>query len=350
MKVLLVSVKSEVTKGGIAVWTNHYLSGCEAVGIQCDLVNTEIVGKRATNLTAKRNFRDEFIRTRRIIRELNCKLRQNCYDIAHLNTNVGLLGIVRDYYVAKKIVKHKIPLVVHFHCDIPYWVRNVLIRLYLKKLLKISNANFVLCESSHRYLKREYHADSIFIPNFVDEKLIVDQKRINPEIKKICFVGRVSSAKGAEEIFEVAKEFAEIQFELVGEVSIEVQSWEKPSNIELMGILSHDETIKVLDESDVFLFPSHTEGFSLALAESMARGVPVIATDVGANSDMLEDQGGIVVKIADNRAMVEAIKKLSDPLLRENMSAWCIKKVRENYTTNRVMEKMKQIYGNVMEE
>ncbi len=350
MKVLLVSVKSEITKGGIAVWTNHYLSGCEAVGIQCDIVNTEIVGKRAANLTAKRNWRDEFIRTRRIIMELNCDLRENRYDIAHLNTNIGLFGIVRDYYVAKKIVKHRIPLVVHFHCDIPYWVHNALIRLYLKKLLKISKANFVLCKSSHQYLKREYHADSIFIPNFVDEKLIVDQRRISPEIRKICFVGRVSSAKGAKEIFEVARVLPEIQFELVGEVSIEVQSWEKPSNIELRGILSHGETMKVLDESGVFLFPSHTEGFSLALAESMARGVPAIATDVGANFDMLEDKGGIVVQIADNRAMVEAIKKLRDPLLREKMSAWCIKKVRENYTTNRVMEKLKQIYGNVMEK
>lgn len=105
MKVLLVSVKSERSKGGVAVWTNQYLSGCEAGGIQCDVVNTEAVGKIAVNVTAKRNLKDEFIRTRRINSELSIDLKQNHYDVAHLNTNIGFLGIIRDYYVAKNIVR-----------------------------------------------------------------------------------------------------------------------------------------------------------------------------------------------------------------------------------------------------
>lgn len=99
MKVLLVSVKSERSKGGVAAWTNQYLSGCEAGGIQCDVINTEV------DVTAKRNLKDEFIRTRRINRELSVDLKQNHYDVAHLNTNVGFLGIIRDYYVAKNIVR-----------------------------------------------------------------------------------------------------------------------------------------------------------------------------------------------------------------------------------------------------
>lgn len=40
MKVLLVSVKSEKTKGGITVWTNQYLAGWG----KCEIVNTEIEG------------------------------------------------------------------------------------------------------------------------------------------------------------------------------------------------------------------------------------------------------------------------------------------------------------------
>ena len=330
MKVLLVSVKSEKSKGGVAVWTNQYLSGCEVSGIECDVVNTEAVGKIAVNVTAKRNLKDEFIRTRRINRELCVDLKQNRYDVAHLNTNIGFLGIIRDYYVARNIAKHKIPLIVHFHCDIPYWVRNPLVRNYLERLLKISKCNFVLCKSSYQYLKQEFNENSIFVPNFVNEKLIIDHKTINPEIRKICFVGRVSWAKGAKEIFEVAKKLPDIKFRLAGEVSAEVQSWAKPANVELLGILSHDNTMKVLDESDLFLFPSHTEGFSLALAESMARGVPAIATDVGANSNMIETHGGAIVSVGDTKAMIDAVAKMQDPVLRQEMSNWCINKIREN--------------------
>lgn len=344
MRVLLVSVKSEKSKGGIAVWTNQYLSGCEAAGIQCDIVNTEAVGKIAVNITAKRNLKDEFIRTKRIKRKLNIDLKQNHYDVDHLNTNIGFLGIIRDYYVARNIVKYRIPLVAHFHCDIPHWVRNPLIKLYLRKLLKLSKINFVLCENSHRYLKQEFNADSVFIPNFVDEGLLIEHKIVSPEITRICFVGRVSEAKGAQEIFEVAKKFPEIQFRLVGEISVEVQSWAKPSNVELLGILPHDKVMNVLDESDLFLFPSHTEGFSLALAESMARGVPAIATDVGANSNMIETYGGVIVNVGDTDAMIGAVAKMQDSLLRQEMSNWCIDKVRENYTANQVLSTITQLY------
>lgn len=350
MKVLLVSVKSEKSKGGVAVWTKQYLAGCEAVGIRCDIVNTEAIGKIAVNITAKRNLKDEFFRTRRINKELNSRLKQKDYDIAHLNTSIGFFGIIRDCYLARNIVRHGIPLVVHFHCDIPYWVRNPLIRRYLRKVLKLSKINFVLCKNSHQYLRREFKEDSVFVPNFVNEKLIIEHKVVSTEIKKICFAGRVSEEKGAKEIFEVAKKFPNIQFRLAGEVSAEMQSWSKPSNVELLGSLSHDKIMNLLDESDLFLFPSHTEGFSLALAESMARGVPAIATDVGANSNMLETNGGIIVRVGDTDAMIDAVRRMQDSVLRQEMSNWCIKKVKEYYTVNQVMGKIRQLYIKAIEE
>ena len=350
MKVLLVSVKSEKSKGGIATWTNQYLSGCEAAGIECDIVNTEAVGKIAVHATGKRNLKDEFIRTRRINSQLNYQLKQNYYDLAHLNTSIGFLGIIRDYYVARNIVRYKIPLVVHFHCDIPYWVRNPLKKFYLKRLLKLSKVNFVLCQNSHYYLKSQFNQDSVFIPNFVNKKFIIDNKKISSEIKTICFIGRVSGIKGAREIFEVAQKFPNIQFKLVGEVSSDVQSWTKPVNVELLGILSHDKAMEILDDSDLFFFPSHTEGFSLALAESMARGVPIIATDVGANFNMIESHGGRIVDVGDITAMTDAVDKMQDPSLRQKMSNWCINKVNNNYTVNQVMGTIKQLYENVLEE
>lgn len=44
----------------------------------------------------------------------------------------------------------------------------------------------------------------------------------------------------------------------------------------------------------------------------MARGLPVITTDVGANKDMIEDNGGVIVPINDPNAIDVAIERLSD--------------------------------------
>ena len=348
MKVLLVSVKSEKSKGGIAVWTNQYLAGCKNAGIDCDIVNTEAVGKIAVNATAKRNIRDEFIRTRRINQQLKEYLKGEHYDVAHLNTSIGLLGIVRDYYVARKIAKKGIPLVVHFHCDIPYWVRNPLVKLYLKKMLGLSNANFVLCENSQQYLKKEFGVESVMIPNFVEETLIVKEKQIRSKIEKVCFVGRVTLEKGAREILETAQAFPNIQFQLAGEVTEEIASLTKSSNVEFLGLMSHDDIIYLLDEADVFIFPSHTEGFSLALAESMVRGLPSVATNVGANASMLENHGGFVVEAGDVSSIKEAISKMQEASVRKEMSQWCIEKVRDNYTVTSVMNDFVSQYKRVM--
>lgn len=349
MRVLLISAKSKVSKGGIVVWTEHYAAGCEQADIQCDIVNSAMIGERALHGTAKRNLKDEIIRMRNMFSQLKMFLHSNSYDIAHLNTNIGMFGIIRDYYLAKKIVKGNIPLVVHFHCDVPYWVTNRVTRYYIKKLLAISNANFVLCENSSRFLKESFGADSIKIANFVEEAMLAQSKSCHSEIKQAVFVGRVSKAKGAKEIFELAGSFPQIQFLLIGEVSTEIAELKMPDNLNLLGMLPHAEVLDYMDHSDIFLFPSHTEGFSLALAEAMARGLPVIATDVGANRDMIENKGGIIIPVGDVSAMRTALLGIEDAKVRHEMSKWNIEKVQNEYVTPMVIDCMKRHYLDVIE-
>ena len=115
-------------------------------------------------------------------------------------------------------------------------------------------------------------------------------------------------------MFEVAKCFPDIQFEFIGKPAPEVLELYRPENCVLLGPKAYDEVVSALDNSDLFLFPSHSEGFSMALAEAMARGLPSVATDVGANLDMLENKGGLVVEKGDVDAMTSSMKELLDPL------------------------------------
>lgn len=344
MKVLLVSVKSADAKGGIAVWTEHYLRGCKNIGIECDLVNTAVLGKNVKQTTLKRNFLEELNRTRGIMKQLNHCLSNNDYKLAHLNTCIGLFGIIRDYYIAKKISRKGIPIVLHFHCDIPNWVNSFLVRVYLKKILRISSVNLVLCDSSYEFLKAR-RISSVKIANFVEENLIISHKEIRAELSKVCYVGRISAQKGANEIFEVAKQKPNITFNLIGDISDEIKGKIIPSNVNCCGAMSHEEVIAMLDDADVFLFPSHSEGFSLALAEAMSRGLPCIATDIGANRDMLEDKGGYIVSVGDINAIVDALAQMANLDVRKNMSAWNIKKVKECYTSGTVMKEIYTVYN-----
>ena len=160
MKLLLISIKSESSRGGIATWTSHFLSRCEKENICCDLVNTDLIGKRAQQEFSRRSLRDEYIRTFRIFRDLRNYLKQNQYDAVHLNTSCGTFGLFRDLLIARCIKKKGIKLVTHFHCDISFWIRNPFGHRWLGRLAVLSDECLVLCESSRQYLKDAFGASS----------------------------------------------------------------------------------------------------------------------------------------------------------------------------------------------
>lgn len=80
------------------------------------------------------------------------------------------------------------------------------------------------------------------------------------------------------------------------------------------------DAYKYLKALDVFVLPSVKEGFPWALLEAMSAKLPVIATTVGANPEIIENEkNGLLVKPADPQALVEALVRLADnePLRRE---------------------------------
>lgn len=343
-RVLLYSALPEKVQGGIATWTNTYLQECEEHNISCDLVNCVAEGARANNPEAKLSIKDEIKRTIRIFKDLRNATRAE-YDIAHINTSCGPMGIIRDcmavLYLRKKRIRK---IVVHFHCDIPFWVKNKVSRLCLKSMCKNSDVLLVLCRNSKAYLERNYHVNSIIVPNFVSEENIISRREINNHCYTVIYVGGIQPEKGCYEIFSAAKKLTNKKFIMVGQLDETVDISDISDNVYLVGSKTHHEVLELLDDADVFLFPSHSEGFSLSLAEAMSRGLPVITTDVGANVDMHENIGGRTVSIGNASEIEDAIEQIEEKKIRSKMSEWNIAKVKNNYTTSKVLELFYSIY------
>ena len=347
MKLLLVSPKDMSANGGIAVWTNMFLNATKNTDIDTSVLDISMVGKRLKNGSAQRSIIDEIIRTRRIFRDLRRLLLGTNFDAAHINTSCGRFGISRDYMIAKKI-KKKCPnakIVVHYHCDIGYQIKSESARRKLCLLAELADENIVLCRSSQDYLK-SLGVTSTILPNFISDDLILDKREnVSESVGRAFFVGRVQRAKGVFEIFSLAERFPEIEFCLVGAISSETAAVTYPRNVRLLGPLPHDEVISEMDKADLFIFPTHSEGFSIALAESMARGVPAIATDTGANSDMLLGGYGRIVPIGDIDAMESALLSLMDKSVREEISEHLIERVKKEYSEPVIIDRLIKIYS-----
>jgi D-inositol-3-phosphate glycosyltransferase len=85
--------------------------------------------------------------------------------------------------------------------------------------------------------------------------------------------------------------------------------------------LSSDELVARYRAADIFVQPSLVDCFPITIAEAMACGVPVIATDVGGVAEQV-GPGGIVVPAADANALARAIDRLAaDPAERAHLGA-----------------------------
>ena len=75
-----------------------------------------------------------------------------------------------------------------------------------------------------------------------------------------------------------------------------------------------DNPYSVLQESDIFVLSSTTEGFGIVIVEALACGLPVVSTDCkGGPREILQDgESGLLVPVGDHESMASAILRLLD--------------------------------------
>ncbi|MEE0977440.1 MAG: glycosyltransferase family 4 protein, partial [Bacteroidales bacterium] len=118
---------------------------------------------------------------------------------------------------------------------------------------------------------------------------------------------------------------------------------EIPSNVKFFGFLDKEQLNQFYLESKLLLFLSNWyEGFSMVVIEAMKRGVPVVAYDILAAKDVVENgKNGFIVSFKDYDAIVSTIELLfSDDTLFESLSAFARERVVGEYSENRYYERL----------
>ncbi|MDT0647441.1 glycosyltransferase family 4 protein [Zunongwangia sp. F260] len=160
--------------------------------------------------------------------------------------------------------------------------------------------------------------------------------------RRFIFVGRAERRKGIVEInqFLSATQDKNFEFHFVGPIT-EDEKIKKPNVIYHGTIREQDKLQKILDEMDVLVCPSYSEGMPNVIMEGMARGLAVIATDVGAVNQMVDAENGWLIEKSDinagiSSAIVNALK-LSDAELHKKKKI-SIEKIEQNFTWEKVID------------
>ncbi len=106
---------------------------------------------------------------------------------------------------------------------------------------------------------------------------------------------------------------------------------------------------ELLQAADIFCLTSLSEAASLTILEAMAAGLPIVATAVGGNPELVRDRhDGLLVPRGDDRAVAQAILALaSNPNEAARMGASARQRVEEAFTLEQTVDAYLDLYCRV---
>lgn len=137
-----------------------------------------------------------------------------------------------------------------------------------------------------------------------------------PRKNKALFFGRIIPEKGVGEIIEAAKSIPNWTFDIYGKGGI----LGSKDNVVFHGEITPDQVSTKIQESDLVILPSWSEGNSLAVLEAAANARPILATPVGQNEKVISPE--FLIPVGNVEKMVEKLDKFEgsfDTLEREGL-------------------------------
>jgi len=194
--------------------------------------------------------------------------------------------------------------------------------------------------------------------------------RLSPDAPLVGMVSRVTRVKGIEDFLEaagrVSASFPAARFLIVGEgftTKGRTVISDTPYQRELAEVAARcgirDRVIftgfradvaEILPQLQVSVLPSLSEGLSNTLLESMAAGVPVVATRVGGTPEVVENgRTGLLVPPRDPAALADAIGRLlACPVLAGRLAEAARRDVADRFSVSRLVDTTSRLYDSLV--
>jgi glycosyltransferase involved in cell wall biosynthesis len=172
------------------------------------------------------------------------------------------------------------------------------------------------------------------------------------------YMGRIATEKNVEALLR-AWRLVQLQgctLVVVGDGPVRqslMQSYGPETNVHWWG---HEpdqaKRVALLQLAEVFLLPSLVEGLSLALLEAMASGTACVATDAGADGEVLEGGAGIVISTQGVTTQLRTLLPVlrDQPVLTAELGRRARQRALERYTLVRNIDQLERLYAELVPE
>lgn len=268
-------------------------------------------------------FISSFFKLTNMVRRFNIELIH-----AHFLLPPGLIGVCVGSLLGKKTA------VTAHGSDLMIQAKNPVLRSLIKFVLK--KADYVLVVNQtlkDKVLELGINPDKVYItPNAVDvEKFNPKKKELPSDMNiihdkpMILFVGNLVFQKGVKFLLEAKKLMkSDVKLVVVGDGPLRHELEMKVQDDNIQDVFfagARRDVEQIMPSADIFVLPSISEGLPITILEAMASGLPVVATNVGGISEVMNKQVGLMVKASSPTELASAMDKiLENETLRNDMS------------------------------
>lgn len=244
------------------------------------------------------------------------------FDVVYVNTifPAGIVAILakNKYPKAKIIISEQWSG--YYPEDGNY--KGIVTKYFTRKLVRLAKVILVVSEKTKQaMLSHGLKAKYELINNVVDAELFKpseDKEKKKDVIKLLHVSSLVNREKNIVGILNaislLKRKHQSVRLTIIGDNKAEmpvytsiVKDLNIESCVEFVGYKKPDEIVKYMNKSDLFILFSFFEGMPNVILESLACGLPVVSTNVGAVTDMIQKDMGVILKSNSEEELAEVI-------------------------------------------
>lgn len=307
-------------------------------------------------LFADRKFKDadRFMQTRKTkkyFKYVTSQLKDiGKYNLIHAHS---LFSDGSVAYICKKMYGTKYVVTVR-NTDINIFWRYFIWRRPLgRKIVEGAEKIFVPSKSYQRKLENLFGLLSdriVVIPNGIHNQFFEKSLVKKPFEKNLLFIGEFTHNKNILRLIDIVRDSFEWNLYVIGFGRLERRVENKclgSENCHFIGFVSNkDEMIERIDLADVIVIPAKTELFGIALAESIARGRPIICMQ-GQGLDGFFNEGpvGIFLDNLTKQNLLNALNKIEKNYAELQLN--CLN-ARETFIWDNIIERYRSEYDEAL--
>ncbi len=255
----------------------------------------------------------------------------------------GMPDVVYSHYLFNSfqalpfVQKYNLPFVAIEHWSkVNKDVLDSTIRMMGEKVYGLADTIITVSDSLRQRIIKHFNKETTVVHNMVGCEFTNQPNPLNSNIVKFVSVGTLIKLKGHDLLIKALSQLQlppeTWELTIIGDgpekdvLQKQINEIHLQDRIHLVGRKNKNEIADILRTNSVFVLPSRTENFSVAVLEALACGLPVIASICGGIRECIDEKNGLLFPVDDVDALANALQYMIenyDKYDRQGIAADC---------------------------